>query len=399
MASHVLVLRWGGSAYDSLGGLLELIGQEFRGLGLNVAMFTADGADWPQRLIQILLNGDVAFALTMSGIGADLQVEGKPVWDTAKIPLFNWSCDHPCYFPARHAIRSRYLIHGYVFPDHARYNIRHLRPNGVAFAVHLGIPPRSVFAGAPLPLPSRNGRIMFTKSGYDINKIEATWRGYDPTLQRIIFPAAETLYTCSTADFLPTLQRISEPYGMFLDGDSRLTLLLVREIDNYVRFKRAACVVETLRRYPVDVFGAGWDHVDRMDKTGSPGSLEFHGPMNWQETMQRLPHYMACVSTNPLIEESIHDRVFFALAASVVPISDGNSFARRSMPGLQPYMFTFSRKGIEQAIEAVLTQPTEALAQTEEAWNALARPFSMRQAASQILQFVKLHNLNTPCAG
>ena len=52
----------------------------------------------------------------MSGIGTDLSVDGKLIWEAAKVPLFNWNCDHPCYFPMCHAIRNSYLLHGYVFP-------------------------------------------------------------------------------------------------------------------------------------------------------------------------------------------------------------------------------------------------------------------------------------------
>jgi hypothetical protein len=128
MANRVLILRWAGSAYDSLGGLLELTGHELAAQGLNVTMFAADGKDWPQRLIQLLRQGGISFALTMSGIGTDLSVDGKLIWEAAKVPLFNWSCDHPCYFPMRHAVRNTYLLHGYVFPDHARYNISAFEP-------------------------------------------------------------------------------------------------------------------------------------------------------------------------------------------------------------------------------------------------------------------------------
>src|ERR1700757_4238469 len=108
MADKVLILRWPGSAYDSLGGLLELMAKEFTALGIDVTMFVADGPDWLKQLVKTLGQGEISFALPLSGIGVDLTVEGKPLWEVAKVPLFNWNCDHPCYFPVRHAIRSPY---------------------------------------------------------------------------------------------------------------------------------------------------------------------------------------------------------------------------------------------------------------------------------------------------
>jgi hypothetical protein len=273
-ANRVLILRWAGSTYDALGGILDLIARELISVGFDVAVFTTVNPDWPHELIEILKQGGISFALTMSGIGTDLAVDGKLIWETAKVPLFNWNCDHPCYFAQRHSMRNPYVLHGYVFPDHARYNIHHLRPNGTAFSVHMGIPPRSFFPQAPLPPTSRNGRILFAKSGMDINQIEASWRGYGPILRQIAFAAAEELFSRSTADFLPTLQRIAEPAGLFLDGNSRLTMRLMRDLDEYIRYKRADLVMNTLLRYPVDVFGSGWDHIRNGPNAAKVGAAK-----------------------------------------------------------------------------------------------------------------------------
>jgi hypothetical protein len=392
MATKILILRWAGSSYDSLGGLLDLIAQELAAQGFHVVLFSADGDGWPARLVELLKSGEIALALTMSGIGTDMTIDGKLVLEAAKVPLFNWSCDHPCRFPTRHVIRNRFLVHGYVFPDHARYNITYLKPNGAAFAVHLGIPPRNLFPQVPLPLQSRNGRIMFTKTGFDTNKIEASWRNYAPDLRKIAFGAAEELFHRSTTDFLPILRRIGEPLGLFLDGNNQLAMLLLREIDGYIRFKRANLVMDTVLRLPVDVFGEGWEHID-----WDGAQARFHGPMTWRAMIDQLPSYVGCLSTNPLVEESVHDRVFFALSANVAPITDSNEFSRAHMPALEPYAFSFTRERIEQAVEAVLAGPAEALARTEDTWLQLAVPFGMRRAAQQIVQFGSLHNLNALC--
>jgi hypothetical protein len=397
-ANRVLILRWAGSTYGALGGILDLMARELTSMGFNVAIFTTANPDWPHELIGVLKQGGISFALTMSGIGTDLAVDGKLIWETAKVPLFNWNCDHPCYFAQRHSIRNPYVLHGYVFPDHARYSIRHLRPNGAAFSVHIGIPPRSYFPHAPLPPASRNGRILFAKSGMDINQIEASWRGYGPVLQQIAFAAAEELFLRSTADFLPTLQRIAEPAGLFLDGNSRLAMRLIRDLDEYIRYKRADLVTNTLRRYPVDIFGSGWDHIRNGSNAAATDGAKFHDAVTWPGMIEQLPNYLGCLSINPLVEDSVHDRVFFALAAGVVPISDSNGFSRARMPALEPYSFTFTTERIEQAVEAVLANPVEAIARTDEVWHALASPFGMRRSAWQIVQFAALYTLNMPCS-
>jgi hypothetical protein len=389
MAGKILILRWAGSSYDSLGGLLDLFAQEFRGLGLEVEIFFADGNDWPVQLVALLNTGQFVFAVTMSGIGADMKVDGTMVWEKTKVPLFNWNCDHPSHYPTRHIIRNQFVIHGYVFPDHARYNMAYLKPNGAAFAVHLGIPPRSLFASAPLPARSRNGRIMFSKTGGDTNATEAVWRTYAPVVREIIFAAAEELFARSTADFVPVLQRIAEPRGIFLAGDTKLAMMLIHQLDVYIRFKRANFVMASVLRFPVDVFGSGWDHVQ-----WDGAQARFHQAIPWQAMIEQLPQYSGCLSINPLIDESVHDRAFFALAAGVPPISDSNAFSRTYMPELEPYAFGFTRERIEQAVEAVLNAPEEAIARTETTLQQISIPFGMRRAARQIVQFASLNALN-----
>jgi hypothetical protein len=394
VAGRVLILRWTGSAYDSIGGLLELMAQEMAAMGHRVILFAAGGQGWPKRLAGLLQGGDVAYALTMSGIGIDFVLQGKGLlWEVAKVPMFNWSCDHPSHFPSRHGIRNRFLLHGYVFPDHAQYSVRHLKPNGMAFAVHIGMPPRSLFAGAPLVLGERNGRIIFSKSGGDTNAIEAAWRKEPPVVRQMLFDAAEELFHRSTADFIPVLQRVGERQGLFLDGNNEMTLFLVRELDFYIRYRRGNLVMRSLLDRPVDVFGNGWDHIP-----GDGARAVFHGALTWRAAVERLPHYLGCLSINPLVQQSVHDRVFFALAAGVAPTSDGNAFSQAHMPGLDPYCFDFTAERIVQAVDAVLDDPAEALARTEAAWRALSPDFTMRRAAEQIEQFTALHAMNTRCA-
>jgi hypothetical protein len=112
----------------------------------------------------------------------------------------------------------------------------------------------------------------------------------------------------------------------------------------------------------------------------------------------QLPNYLGCLSINPLVEDSVHDRVFFALAAAVAPISNSNGFSRAWMPALEPYSFAFTSDRIGQAVEAVLANPAEAIGHTNEVWRALASPFGMRRSAWQIVQFASMYTLNMPCS-
>jgi hypothetical protein len=154
--------------------------------------------------------------------------------------------------------------------------------------------------------------------------------------------------------------------------------------------------MQTVLRYPVDVFGTGWDHIPWEGARAA-----YHGAMNWRGTMQQLPRYLGCLSINPLVDESVHDRVFFALSTGVTPISDVNTSSRQRMPGLGRYTFAFgsdgsTRDGIEQTIDAVLSDPADALARSDAAGQTLEADFSLRRSAQQIVSYATLHPMNAP---
>lgn len=394
MTNRILIFQWAGSAYDSLRGLLQLAAAEIETEGLNVEYLTVEDQDCQKRLNELLTRNDIVCAIGMSGVGADLRLaDGRLLWEAARIPFYNWNCDHPCYFPSRHAIRSNYLCHGYVFPDHARYTLTHLNPNGAVFSAHLGIPNREIFGPGFAPRENRNGRILFTKSSADTNQIEARWQAQTPLIRFLLFAAAEELLLANTRDFLPTLQRIAEQRGVFLHGNSMLALQLIREIDSYVRFRRTRFVAEALRDFPIDIYGSGWEDFARdTDK------IKVHGPLPWLQTLQLLPDYLGCLSLNPLVDESVHDRSFFALAAGVPPIADANAFSRTHFAELTGLTFSFDRDSIQAAAAAVLENPQLCIETTEKVWQRAQNEFSLRQSVRQIIHQLALTPLNARCA-
>jgi spore maturation protein CgeB len=120
----------------------------------------------------------------------------------------------------------------------------------------------------------------------------------------------------------------------------------------------------------------------------------FRGVGDWHGTMQHLPNYVGRLSTGALSDESVHDRVFFALSAGVPPLSESNAFLRAHAPELEPYCFQFSPEQITEAADRLLSNPAEALARTEATWQAMSPAFSMRRSAQQIVHFVALHAVN-----
>ncbi|MFO1027211.1 MAG: hypothetical protein U1E70_18710 [Acetobacteraceae bacterium] len=390
--ARILMIQWSGSAYDSLRYLLDLVGAELSEDGHHLERVVIGQDGWPERLQNLMTShGPWHMALGMSGVGLEVGPNtAESVWDLAKIPFFTWFCDHPAHFPARHTRRSPFAILGYVFPDHARYARDHLNANGTTYAVHLGLPRRSLFMDPRRPVDRRNGRIAFFKSGGDENAMRATWRQtLPPTLATVLEEAAEACHGADVAAMLPRLQQAAERHGLFLAPDGTLCLTLLHHLDFYERARRSTLLMRSLLDLPVDVYGADWGHIDWSGKRAV-----HRPPLTFPDMMARLPAYLGSLSLNPLVSESVHDRLPFALAAGVVPLGDRNWFSRQHMPDLDRYSFEFTPQSIAAAAEALLADPQAALDAAEATYQALLPHFTLRHTARQIIEFCSLHGMN-----
>lgn len=389
--SKVLLFQWRDSAYDSLRYLQDLLGEEFELLGFKLERVIVGDAGWEDHLQQLLRNEQVLFAMGFSGVGTDLYTEENVlIWEAAQTPFINWSCDHPCYFPSRHAISSPWLMHCFVFPDHARYALEHFDASGMTSHVHLAMPRSSAFDETHLPLNERNQRFIYTKSGKDINKIEKIWSGLPYFQQKILFGASEELFDKNTESALPIIQKVAQELGLFLGGKNALTMKLMREIDSYVRFKRANIVMETLMDMPIDVFGTGWEHLDWSNAKHA----NYYGSVPLSDSRTTLSKYLGSISIHPLIEDSVHDRNFFAIAANVVPVSDSNRYSRSMMPLLEPYAFNFESQSIKSAVERVIGNPQEALDLTEQTRLMIEAEGTLRYSAQKVLSLITMADSN-----
>lgn len=371
------------TAYDSVFGILAMAGAELDRLGHEVCLLKVDAPDFAPRLNALLPRRAEMVAIGMSGIGLDLHTDDNRLfWDAAQIPFFSWYCDHPCYFARRHRVQSRYVVHGYVFPDHAAFNRDHLRPEHPVFGAHIGIPDPGFFAA--LPADRRNGRIMFAKSGWNVARLERQFRATLPEpLLTILFAAIEAARGQTCGAYPEIMTRIAAEHLVYLTpGDVVFNALLTR-LDNYTRALRSWEVGTVLADYPVDFIGGGWDEL----ATASAGKpARFLGPQSFDTVRASLGGYLGAVSVNPNVDLSMHDRVFFALGAGTVPLFDANRFSRRHLAGLDSFSFGDDAASLRAAVERLLAAPDDAQAATAATLADVYPRFSMRRSVQGIVE-------------
>lgn len=386
----ILLIQWNKANYDSLNHLQNLLGKEFQKIGFEIAKIDIAKPKFSETLSNLLSSGQVDFAMSFSGLGSDVFVNEELVWELHKIPLFNWYCDHPCYYPSRHKISSRWLINGFVFPDHAKYCNEAFNANGMTFQIHLGAPKRDLSASNIRKPIEKNNRIIYSKSGTNIGEIEKRWQGLPEISKFILFSAREELLYQNTENAFPIIRKIAEDKNVYLSPNNRFLLSLILELDMYVRGWRANYILNALLDYPVDVYGKSWDHINWSKAKGA----SYKGATDLKTNLKILPEYLGCLSMNPLIEDSTHDRVFYSIAENVVPISDSNRFSKSKLPLLENYAFKFDQESIISSMENVLKNPTEALERVESTRLVLEDEYSLGHAAKNILEFVSYTSFN-----
>ncbi|MBR0797677.1 hypothetical protein JQ615_20035 [Bradyrhizobium jicamae] len=377
--SVICVLYSSHTTYDSLRGILAMAAAEFDRLGYEVQMVDLLAPDFGARINALLPRKAETMAIGFSGIGLEIHTkDGQLLWDVAQIPVFTWFCDHPCYFARRHTLQSRYAVHGYVFPDHAAFNRDHLR-TGAVFATHMGIPDPRFFGG--MPPDKRNGRLVFAKSGWNPAELERTYRKtLPPKLFAILFDAIAEAQGKFCSTFPEIIRTVAAEHLVYLTPGGDVFNAILTRLDNYTRAVRTCEVGAALADYPVDIIGGGWEHLDCTGRQARK-----LGAMTFDAMREGLGSYLGAVSLNPNVDQSVHDRVFFALSAGTVPVFDANSFSTTHMPHLAPY--TFGQQGtasVAAAVEALLADPVAAQLANAATFNELYPRFSMSRSMQDI---------------
>ena len=370
----VILSITGASAYESLNSLLAMLGRAWTEAGAHVVEVNISERDWPERLSHAIGSLNVDFAICMSGMALEIAERARSLWEQMRFPVIFLHCDHPAYYASRHRRLPENVVLGYLFRDHALYQRDHVKAPHLVTSVHFGIPDLPIAE----PDMTEGPRVIFAKTGNDPRELETRWRAL-PHLEPLIRDSLDEIGLGSCGLYPDVLWRVAAAHGIELQPFDRLTRFLIVQIDDYVRRRKSTAITETIKRFPVDIYGIHWEHVDREG-----ARARFHGGGDYASVNRAIARATASITMNPNIELSAHDRFFTALGMGVMPLSDANAFTRESFPGLAPYGFVFGDGSLEAALERVLARPSDAIELARGTRAEMMERFSMRKAAKQI---------------
>lgn len=356
LGMKVVILNWKAGENDPFTVANETIRQHLHACGKNAEVIEITDLSWPATLAQLASTG-VEFAFTWQGLGSHIMVGdgNQSLWDQLKIPLICIHGDHPSHMPRNHWLESRYCFHLYNNAESARYSNRHFRTKRSASVIDIPQLHRET------RLKHKSGDyFVVAKNIYDPATTESAWRQRltKQVLDAYII-AAETLKA-----------RIASE--LYVDLHDALDEVIIRNelewltpgtnisayheyhsaLDHYLRSYKTVTALNSLREFPVRIYGRGWDRIAQT----APAIHVFERGRNMADSQDLYYSKYGLVDVSP--SKGLHDRTRRAMANGTGFLSSANmedSFA--DIERFSPLFFSFGVNDLPEKAATVVRDP------------------------------------------
>jgi len=291
-----------------------------RETGADAIVIDLKAIDGMQRLQTTLAKGDIDFCFGVQGVGSRLTIDsGESLWTHYQTPFLGFHYDSPSCNIYNHFCDSLYVANLYGFGCLFEIQQGYVKNAQINERIPYEVDPAE---RRGIPFKDRPIRMSFLKSG----KSPSTYADYlnqiKPPLREALWAAIEkaekneNLLLCElisnafkACGFDPT-QHWAEFWG-FADW-----------IDNYIRSKRAADMVNWLKfQDGAVIIGEGWDFID---KTGAKAIFKRGIPA--EEGISVYAQSQFVFNTSPYGSDIIHERVIIGLSDYCCVVSDTNAW-------------------------------------------------------------------------
>jgi hypothetical protein len=284
---------------------------------------------WPAQLDRLAQQG-IAMAWGHAGVGAKLEINGKPYWDRLKIPFVSVLADSPCWRPCNHNVPSTFVVNAYLYREWLRIQREFIRAPQFSTLVQGGLIPNP--ARDAIPWRDRPRRMVFVKTGGDPEARRATWQNFPRRWRAILEDAAAVATSQPTGDITDIALTAFEAHNIAPEQRTELLFALMFELDLYVRDSRSTKLVTALLDLPVDIYGRGWDHV-----SARATRARFHPAFDADALPRVYAETQFILNTTPNFSSNVHERVAYGLDAKCCVVSDENDFMKRKLADIPTF--------------------------------------------------------------
>jgi len=377
----VLLLK-GQSQYDVLRFFTDELDQAFRSLGISTVVIDLLAPDTLSRLQRELQENRFLFALGFNGVGQDLRIQDKPLYDLIRLPFVAFFVDHPVHHDPRLRYTFRYQLISFVDRDLVDFANAYYPGKFTVFIPHGGSADPAVREN-PVPIHKRSVPILFAGSYQDpdaflqsVNTSEEVLRQIK-SIAEIMLAGDHVNIRQATVTFLQTL-------GL---GEEDLTpdlFPLMRLAEIYFRFECRKRLILSLSDLPVTVCGNGWGQLKDAKKP-----LHFLPAKSFTETLRLAGDAKIFLSNAPFFRQGAHERVFSAMLSGAVAAADRSGYLDSILrPGIH-YIGYRSTDPLADLLAAALEDPDRLQEIASEGRKQAEAHHTWAQRAAAILGVVK----------
>lgn len=359
--STVLLLT-GTTMGDALGASGRALRTVFEPMGYRFAEINFSASDAMERLGKAIgLGEEIAFVLTHVGMGMDIlgkTPDGRELnlWAGNRIPVISFFGDSPAYFFDRHVVPGDNFACLYAFPEHLAYR--------KALPVQRGL-----LAQTPLHLmddtpvgaidfrAKENGKLLFLKNGNDPDRLVELWRErLPPALHVPLLDLAADLSGHLGSTHSARIGDVAHEYfersGIDLTASLKLRLFFVSQLDDYLRRVKSTSMAKVLRKFPVEIHGYNWEHVDF-----SQGRATFVPGGDYTASRELIAAALGMIDMSPNTISGPHDRALRALGLHTFCMTNRQLFFEQHFADSAAFSFEFGDDSLESKVAEAIANP------------------------------------------
>jgi hypothetical protein len=366
--------------------------KKFERAGLRTRLIDFTTPTWPDKVASVLNVEKITFAFSFQGIGAHIADQGENIWLKLNVPFFTYLGDNPYHCPSLHwhNAAKTYLL--YSCKDFIDTYSKYVKGPAAALLHPYGFPENP--HALDIPWHKREIEIVYVKTGVDPASFTTRWDAYPKPFRAIVHDAAAVALSGSPETIADICAARCAAEGFDWGKRSEFFFMLASDVDFYVRAYRAAKMARLLMKLPAQIYGNGWDFLDRSNSRAS-----FRGDIPASKLMALYANAKILASTTPSVRHGMHERVMAGLLSRSAVLSDLNPYARETLSAYPAFLGAdVDAADFEAQAMARLQLPDDMDARLETSYRKAIANFSLDAFITPLLELLALDGIEQRAA-
>ena len=309
-----IVLYKGNFRYDVVDHFVDGLAEGFESLGFQTAVLKTPSIETAAKELE-----GARLCVGFNGIGAEMSLNGKPLYNLLGVEYLSFLLDHPVY----HIDRINAAFEGMRIAasdgSHRPFLNSILKDRTSLVIPHGGSRPKD--GKGILDYSDRDLPILFPGSYLNPDTAEAALKGLAPATRSFADSVAELMLSSDPIDVCEAFAAKGNGVDLMADATLLRSLCpLLKTLDFLVRAKRRLALLAALdeAEIPVLICGDGWP--DGLFKNHS-----IRGAVPFAETLSLMGR--SKIVLNSRVSPGTHERVFSSMLCGALCLSDWSESA------------------------------------------------------------------------